>query len=130
MDSTQITAEQKKTLDPFSTEVNKPSRNMDSNLKANGYDSRNRPNIFVPSMYVYTARDGNIHLNLPDANSKKYSVKFFDESDNFLFEIKNLKEQSFIVDKTNFYHSGWFKFELYENGELLEKNKFYLPKEF
>ena len=49
---------------------------------------------------------------------------------NLLFELKDVKEKNFKIDKTNFYHSGWFKFELYENGELLEKNKFYLPKEF
>lgn len=57
-------------------------------------------------------------------------MKFFDESDNFLFEIKNLKEQSFIVDKTNFYHAGWFKFELYVDEKLKEKHKFYIGKEF
>ena len=130
IDSTQVSAGQKKVLDPFSAEINKPTRNMDSTLKANGYDSRNRPNIFVPSVYVYTARDGNIHLNLPDANTKKYSVKFFDENDNFLFEIKNLKEQSLIVDKTNFYHAGWFKFELYVDEKLKEKHKFYIEREF
>jgi hypothetical protein len=129
-DTALANAEQKKLLDPFSAEINKPSRTMDSALKANGYDSRNRPNIFVPSMYVYTARDGNIHLNLPDANSKKYSVKFYDESDNFLFEIKNLKDQSLIVDKTNFYHAGWFKFELYVDDKLKEKHKFYIEKDF
>jgi hypothetical protein len=126
----QVNAEQKKVLDPFSNEVNKPSRAMDSTLKTNGYDSRNRPNIFVPSLYVYTARDGNIHLNLPDANTKKYSVKFFDENDNFLFEIKTLTDQSLIVDKTNFYHAGWFKFELYVDDKLKEKHKFYIEKEF
>lgn len=131
IDSVQMAAaEQKKVLDPFSAEVNKPSKNMDSTLKTNGYDSRNRPNIFVPSLYVYTARDGNIHLNLPDANTKKYGLKFYDENDNFLFEIKNLKDQSLIVDKTNFYHAGWFKFELYVDDKLKEKHKFYIEKEF
>ena len=131
VDSSQMAeAERKKMLDPFSLEVNKPEKNIDSTLKANGIDSKNKPNIFVPSMYVYTARDGNIHLNLPDAASKKYSVKFYDENNNFLFEINNLKEQSLIVDKTNFYHAGWFKFELFEDDKLKEKHKFYLEKEF
>jgi len=131
IDSLQLTeAERKKMLDPFSIEVNKPEKNIDSTLKAAGMDSRNKPNIFVPSMYVYTARDGNIHLNLPDVASKKYSVKFYDENDNFLFEIHNLKEQSLIIDKTNFYHAGWFKFELFVDEKLKEKHKFYLEKEF
>jgi hypothetical protein len=131
IDSLQMAdAEQKKLLDPFSIEVNKPIKEIDSTLKANGLDSKNKPNIFVPSMYVYTARDGNIHLNLPDVSLKKYSVKFYDENDNFLFEIKNLKDQSLIVDKTNFYHAGWFKFELFVDEKLKEKHKFYVDKEF
>jgi hypothetical protein len=132
VDTVQVapTTEQKKLMDPFSVDVNRPVKNLDSTLKANGLDQKNKPNIFVPSMYVYTSRDGNIHLNLPDADSKKYLVKFFDENDNFLFEIKNLKEQSLIVDKTNFYHAGWFKFELYVDDKLQEKHKFLLPKEF
>jgi len=129
-DSSQLAAEQKRLLDPFSVDVNKPMKDIDSTLKDNGLDSRNKPNIFVPSMYVYTARDGNIHLNLPDVISKKYAVKFYDENDNFLFEIKNLKEQSLIVDKTNFYHAGWFKFELFVDEKLKEKHRFYIGKEF
>ena len=114
-------AERKKLLDPFSLEINKPIKNIDSTLNVAGLDMKNKPNIFVPSMYVYTSRDGNVHLNLPDAETKKYSVKFFDESNNFLFEIKNLKESSLIVDKTNFYHAGWFNFELYLDEKLKEK---------
>lgn len=123
-------AERKKLLDPFSIDVNKPVKNIDSTLMANGLDTRNRPNIFVPSMYVYTARDGNVHLNLPDAETKKYSVKFYDDNNNFLFEIKNLKEQSLIVDKTNFYHAGWFTFELFADEKLKEKHRFFIQKEF
>lgn len=130
IDSAQMDAAQKKLIDPFSAEVNKPGKNIDSTLKANGYDARNRPNIFVPSMFVYTARDGNVHLNLPDADMKKYSIKFFDENDKFLFEVKNLKDDSLIIDKTNFYHAGWFKFELYIDDKLKEKHKFYIEKEF
>src|SRR5712671_1280024 len=56
IDSLQMSeAEQKKLLDPFSVEVNKPAKDIDSTLKASGLDSKNKPNIFVPSMYVYTA---------------------------------------------------------------------------
>jgi hypothetical protein len=132
VDSAQINveAEQRKSLDPFSIDVNKPAKNIDSTLKASGFDSKNRPNIWVPSIYVYTARDGNVHLNLPETDTKKYSVKFYDENNNFLFEVKDLKESSLILDKTNFYHAGWFKFELFADDKLKEKNKFYIEKEF
>ncbi|MFI5185531.1 MAG: hypothetical protein ACHQF0_02310 [Chitinophagales bacterium] len=127
---TSAETEQKKSLDPFSIEVNKPTKNLDSTLKGNGFDAKNKPNIWVPSIYLYTARDGNIHLNLPEADLKRYSVKFYDENNNFLFEVKDLKESSLILDKTNFFHSGWFKFELFADDKLKEKNKFYIEKEF
>lgn len=129
VDSAQIAAdERKKLVDPFSLELNKPAKEIDSTLKPNG-DTK-KQNIFVASIYVYASRDGNVHLSLPDVTAKKYSVKFYDENDNFLFDIKNIKDQSLIVDKSNFYHAGWFKFELFEDEKLKEKHKFYIQKEF
>jgi hypothetical protein len=87
--------------------------------------------IFVPSFYVYTSKkDGNVFLNLPNADEKKYSVKFFEEDGTPLFEIKTIKETSLIIDKANFLHAGWFRFELYEGEKLKEKHKFYLAKDF
>jgi hypothetical protein len=85
---------------------------------------------FVPSFYVYTNPDGYVFINLPDADKKKYHIKFYEEDDNFLFELKNIKESALTLDKANFIHSGWFKFELYNDDKLVEKNKFYLSKEF
>ncbi|MBL7737657.1 MAG: hypothetical protein JNK14_00435 [Chitinophagaceae bacterium] len=85
--------------------------------------------LWTPSRFVYTFKDGYIRITLPD-DEKKYSIKFFTEDSKPLFELKDIKERSFKLDKANFYKSGWFKFELYEDGELKEKNKFFLPKEF
>lgn len=93
----------------------------------------NKPKLlaFTPSLRVFTNRDGYVRVNLPDdEKSKKYSLKFFDDDNNFLFELKEIKESDFKIDKTNFYHAGWFRFELYENGKLLEKHRFYLEKDF
>ncbi len=88
-------------------------------------------NTFTPSLHVYTSRDGYVRINLPDdEKAKKYSIKFFEETGNFLFEIKEIREKDFKIDKTNFYHAGWFRFELYESDKLLEKHKFYLEKDF
>ena len=86
---------------------------------------------FIPSLHVFTSRDGYVRINLPDdEKSKKYSIKFFEETGVFLFELKEIREKDFKIDKTNFYHAGWFRFELYENGKLFEKHKFYLEKDF
>ncbi|HVG42614.1 MAG TPA: hypothetical protein VM888_13460 [Chitinophagaceae bacterium] len=85
---------------------------------------------FVPSFYVYTNREGYVFINLPDADEKKYNLKFYDGSNTFLFEIKNLKEKAVTLDKANFYASGWYNFELYNDEKLVERHKFYLGKNF
>lgn len=89
-----------------------------------------RRNDFIPSFYVYTNKDGYLFINLPDADKKKYHIKFYEEDDTFLFELKNIRGPALTLDKTNFMHAGWFRFELYNDEKLVEKNKFYLAKEF
>lgn len=86
--------------------------------------------VYKPSLFVYTEKDGNIAISLSDAANKHYSVKFFDEKSNPLFEISKVKESYLTLDKVNFLKSGWYRFELYEDGKLKERNKFFIPKEF
>lgn len=103
----------------------------DSVATPNPITVRNKPTGFIPSLHVYTYRDGNVNINLPDDEKhKKYSIKFFDEEGEFLFELKDIKEKNFKIDKANFFHAGWFKFELSEDGKIIEKHKFYLEKDF
>ena len=94
-------------------------------------NNKTRPNAFTPSLYVYTYRDGYVRISLPDNEKpKKYSIKFFKDDETFLFELKDIKERDFKIDKANFYSAGWFRFELYEDGKLFEKHKFYIEKDF
>lgn len=86
--------------------------------------------VYKVSQYVYTGKYGNIQITLPDAARKHYAVRFFDESDKLLFELSEIKDPTLTLDKTNFRHSGWFHFELYDGDQLKEKNKFLIPKEF
>lgn len=85
---------------------------------------------WVPSRYVYTVKEGYVRISLPGDSTRRYSLKFFTVTDELLFELKEVKERNFKIDKANFYRSGWFRFELYENEVLKEKNRFFLPKEF
>jgi len=94
----------------------------------NGQSSK--PVTFIPSLYVFTLRDGFLHVRLPEAPAKKYSLKFYDDDENFLFELKDLKQSKMTLEKSNFFHAGWFRFELFENNVLLEKHKFYLSRDF
>jgi hypothetical protein len=86
--------------------------------------------VFRVSKYVFTEKEGRVKISLPDATDKKYSVKFYEEDSTFLFEIKKISEPVLMLDKSNFIHAGWFRFELYEDGHLKEKQKLYIPKDF
>lgn len=89
------------------------------------------PPPYVPSKYVYTAaRDGNIQINLPGDDAGKYVIRFYNADEELLFELKNLKEKNFKIEKSVFYKSGWYNFELIEDGDTIEKHKFFLRKEF
>jgi len=104
---------------------------VDSVSTPNAAVIKNRPPAYTPSIYVFTSRDGYLRINLPDEEKpKKYSIRFFDADQQFLFELKDIKTRTFKMDKTVFYHAGWFFFELMEDGKLLEKHKFYLDKDF
>lgn len=85
---------------------------------------------FVPSFYIYTNKDGYVYINLPDAEKQKYRIKFYEEDESFLFELKNIRQPGLTLDKANFMHAGWFYFELFNDEKLVEKHKFYLAKEF
>jgi hypothetical protein len=106
---------------------------LDTISDGKGYELKTQPvnpTGFVPSSFVYTNREGYIYINLPDAPQNKYHIKFFEEDGTFLFELKNITERGLTLDKANFFHGGWFGFELYNGDRLLEKHKFYLAKMF
>jgi hypothetical protein len=86
--------------------------------------------VYRISPYVFTAKDGNVNIALTDWSKANYSVQFFEEDHTPLLEIKNIRDPLLIIDKTNFMHSGWFRYELFEDGKLKEKNKLFIPKEF
>lgn len=85
---------------------------------------------FIPSSYIYTNREGYVYINLPDAEKKKYRIRFYEEDSSFLFEVKNIHQTGLTLDKTNFMHAGWFHFELYNDEDLVEKHRFYIGKDF
>lgn len=82
-----------------------------------------------PSKRIYISRYNNVVINLGNADYRKYTVKFFEEGNKFLFELNRIKENFLIIEKVNFLHAGWFYFELFENGKMVEKNKFFIPRD-
>lgn len=98
-------------------------------VKIDLYTKPEVPKGFVPSRFIYTGKDDNVIINLPDVTSGKYSVKFFDEKGTPVFELKQITEPYLIIEKVNFMRSGWYFFQLYNNAVLEEKHKFFIPKE-
>jgi hypothetical protein len=85
--------------------------------------------VYKISPNVFAAKDGNVTIALGDYARKKYVVVFYETDNTVVLEIKDIKDAVLIIDKTNFVHSGWFRFELFEDGKLKEKNKLLIPKE-
>lgn len=81
------------------------------------------------SRHVHREKNSDLVILLPNAASVKYSVRFFDEENNFLFELKQLKDSILIVEKFNFLHAGLFQYELYKENTLLERNTFLIKKD-
>jgi hypothetical protein len=88
--------------------------------------------VFKPSLYIFTNKEGNLNINLPDFVTKKYAIKFFEDktTTEVFLQIPLIKDNPLIMEKVNFQHAGWFWFELYEDGKLKERHKFFLRKDF
>jgi hypothetical protein len=92
--------------------------------------TKNKPDVVIPMYRVIANKDGLVRISLTDFSNKKYSIRFYEDDATFLFELKDIKEATLMLEKSNFYHSGWFRSELYENDKLIEKNRFFIPKDF
>jgi hypothetical protein len=57
-------------------------------------------------------------------------VKFFEEDKSPLFEIREVRDAVLLLDKANFMQAGWYLYEIYEDGKLLEKNKLFVGRDF
>jgi hypothetical protein len=78
---------------------------------------------------IYTGKDNNVIINLPDIGTHKYNIKFFNEANKQIFKIDKVAESFLILDKVNFIHAGWFHYQLYDGELLLNKNTFFIPKD-
>ena len=92
-------------------------------------DDNIRENAFTPSGLIFTNSEGNLIIALPDAYRKKFSLRVFKEDGTPMFQMRNIKEPQLLIDRSNFLHSGWFKYDLYEDERLREQNRFFIPPE-
>ena len=85
--------------------------------------------VWKASTYVFSNDKGFIRIFIPDVKRHKYRIAFFEENGEELFQIKQVKENDLVLDKSNFYKSGWYYFELFEDEKLIDKNKFFVSKD-
>ncbi|MCH5718431.1 hypothetical protein [Niabella hibiscisoli] len=123
----------------ISTKSKRPT--VDTSGLADAYNSGNKSNTevnlnpnfipsgFVQSTYIFTSPDRYVRVELP-LDKRKYDLKFFGEAGQPLFELNNIKEKRFKLDRSYFTSAGYINFELYADDKLLEKNKVFLPKDF
>ncbi len=78
------------------------------------------------SHFIFTNSNGNVQILLNNTSENIYRVVFQDENGKEIFQINKVVTDNSILDKSNFIHIGLFQFELYKNGDLVEKNKIYL----
>ncbi|MBX2924263.1 MAG: hypothetical protein KF746_18830 [Chitinophagaceae bacterium] len=85
--------------------------------------------VYKPSSFIFTNSEGNVTIVLPAGKQSHFKIKFLEEDGSDLFQLNSIREQIVIIDKSNFMRSGWFRFELYEDDALKEKNKIFIPKD-
>ena len=69
-------------------------------------------------------RNGDVVITVPTGSMGRYKVRFFDEANALLFEVRQIREAPLIVEKYNFVHAGVFQYELYRDNSLIEKRRF------
>ena len=81
------------------------------------------------SRYIRREKNSDLVIAVPGAENGKYRIRFFDEEDRFLFEIRQIRDSILIVEKLNFQHAGLFQYELYRGEGLVERNTFIIKKD-
>jgi hypothetical protein len=73
---------------------------------------------------VRRGRNGDVVIAVPSGGAGRYKVRFFDDMNAMLFEIRDIRESPLIVEKVNFVHAGVFHYELYRDNSLIERRSF------
>ncbi|MFT3903690.1 MAG: hypothetical protein QM727_10970 [Niabella sp.] len=87
------------------------------------------PTGYVQSKYVFLTPRKYVRVELPYDN-KKYSIRFFDITGKLMFELKDMPERRFTLDRSYFHNAGFVNYELSTDGKVVEQYKVYVPKDF
>lgn len=104
-----------------SNQEQNPSVNFQITIQTEKLENEN---ILKPNPLLFTDKDNNLMLILPDIHRRKFHLHVYKEDGKPIFQMKNIKDSQLLIDKSNFIYSGWFKYEIYEGDQLMEKGKF------
>lgn len=75
---------------------------------------------------VRRQRNGDIVIAPPADALGRYRIRFFDDKQALLFEVRQIQDPLLIIEKYNFGHAGRFVYELYKDNGLIEKVSFHI----
>ena len=99
------------------------STNSKTNYNVNTVNSN--PTItdfyYTPSSRIFTnPYTGHININLEDALSKRYTIRFYDPEKEEVLRISRVIKPNLILDKNNFNARGTYQFKLFDGAALIE----------
>ena len=83
--------------------------------------------VWRPSPHVFTNPNGNVSIRLDTAQGARYRLRILDVDGQALFDLDGIRRPNLTLDKSNFMRSGWYHFELFENGKLSDSSRFFIP---
>jgi hypothetical protein len=82
--------------------------------------------LSFPNSGIVRQKNGDIVIAPPVNALGRYRIRFFDDKDSLLFEIRQIQDPLLIIEKYNFGHAGKFRYALYRDNGLIEKASFWI----
>ncbi|MDE1191667.1 MAG: hypothetical protein PW786_05970 [Arachidicoccus sp.] len=77
------------------------------------------------SNYMFLNATGDLIIRLPEKEASDYSMIIYEPgSTAVLYKIGHFSDSEIILSKSSFVHTGFYPYELFENGKLKERNRF------
>lgn len=83
-------------------------------------------NSLIPvSNYLFLNADGSLVIRIPDNKAYDYSMVIYQPEGNaVLYKIDRFPGSEIILSKSSFMRSGFYPYELFEDGKLKERSRF------
>lgn len=94
-------------------------------IAAIGSTSTNNNSLIPVSNYLFLSPDGNVVIRLADNKAYNYSMVIYQPDGNtVLYKIDRFPGPEITLSKSSFLHSGFYPYELFEDGKLKERSRF------